>query len=197
MPLEDLSKGDKEAIEHEGLPCNVYEYSRNGKKYMEFTWTGLEGRAIPRARGCLPTRARLMPLKSKYGGKFNLRFEVEADSSCRANHEEGVCKCNLGAWHMGQDECMLKAYLREGKEWVIAGVRGLRKKKEGPGITVSGFQDEIRGVGFGMTCEEMWRVNAFCSIQGRAALNPGPRRPEESPGIRTLDYGKNKEGYWN
>ncbi|CAN0579095.1 unnamed protein product, partial [Ectocarpus sp. 12 AP-2014] len=55
---------------------------------------------------------------------------------------------------------------------------------------VSGFQDEIRGFGFAMTSEEIVRVNAFRSIHGRAAL-------KESPGIRTLDYGKNKEGYWN
>ncbi|CAN0554353.1 unnamed protein product, partial [Ectocarpus sp. 12 AP-2014] len=152
MPLEDLSKGDKEAIEHEGLPCEVYEYSRDGKNFIEFHVDRLgragesEGKGTSTDEGAFD----VVRLKSKYGGNFSVRFKAEADSPCRANHEEGVCKCHLGAWHMGQDECIFKAYLREGKEWVIAGVRGLRKKTEGPGIMVSGFQDEIRGFGFAM-----------------------------------------------
>lgn len=48
---------------------------------------------------------------------------------------------------MGQDECIPKAYLREGKEWVVRSV-GHVTKTEGPGIMVFGFQDEIRGFGF-------------------------------------------------
>lgn len=62
---------------------------------------------------------------------------------------------------MGQDECIFKAYIREGKEWSIGGTRGHRKKTEGPGIMVSGFVDEIRGFGFIMTDEELERVNLF------------------------------------
>ncbi|CAM9528160.1 unnamed protein product, partial [Sphacelaria rigidula] len=90
---------------------------------------------------------------------------------------------------MGQDECIFKAYLGEGKEWEIAGVRGIRKKTEGPGIMVSAFQDEIRGFGFEMTGDELARVNAFRSTQGRGTL-------KQTSGTRFLKYGNNKEYYW-
>ena len=55
---------------------------------------------------------------------------------------------------------------------------------------VSAFQDEIRGFGFEMTSEELARVNAFRSVNGRPAL-------KDTPGTRFLEYGKNKDGYWN
>ncbi|CAN0481531.1 unnamed protein product, partial [Hapterophycus canaliculatus] len=41
-----------------------------------------------------------------------------------------------------------------------------------------------------MTGDELVRVNAFRSTQGREPL-------KDTPGIRCLDYGKHKEGYWN
>lgn len=69
-------------------------------------------------------------------------------------------------------------------------MRGLREKTEGPGIMVSGFQDEIRGFGFAMTEAELLCVNTFRATQKRKPI-------EASPGLRYLDYGKNKEGYWN
>lgn len=84
----------------------------------------------------------------------------------------------------------MKAHLREGKEWVIAGVCGMRKKTEGPGIMISAFQDEIQGFGFEMTGEELARVNAFPSTHGRGAL-------KQTPGTTFWEYGKQKEGYWN
>lgn len=55
---------------------------------------------------------------------------------------------------------------------------------------VSAFQDEIRGFGFRMTGEELARVNAFRSVHGHPAL-------KDTPGTRFLEYGKNKDGYWN
>ena len=54
---------------------------------------------------------------------------------------------------------------------------------------VSAFQDEIRGFGFPMSPEELARVNASAQRAGKLEL-------KESPGVRFLEYGKNKEGYW-
>ncbi|CAN0096509.1 unnamed protein product, partial [Ectocarpus sp. 13 AM-2016] len=76
-----------------------------------------------------------------------------------------------------EDESVYKAYAREGKEWVVQGVRGLRKKTEGPGEMVSAFQDERHGFGLPLTDD------------GKEVLT-------RSPGLRFLQYGKNKDGYW-
>jgi hypothetical protein len=58
---------------------------------------------------------------------------------------------------------------------------------------VSGVVDEVRGFGFPMTSEEIERVNQWRTQRygGSKANLLG------SPGVRFLDYGKNKEGYWN
>ena len=69
------------------------------------------------------------------------------------------------------------------------GIRGLRKKTDGPGEMVSGFKDEIRGFGHPITPEELAAVNAFRDLNGRPPLIG-------SPAVRFLSYGKNKDGYW-
>ncbi|CAM9157910.1 unnamed protein product, partial [Hapterophycus canaliculatus] len=174
IPLADLSEETLEAIEHDGMPSKVYKYVHEGRDFVEFHVERLgregeaEGKGNPNDNGAFDEGR----LKSKYGGNSSVRFQADA------------------AWHMGQDGCIFTAYLREGMEWVIAKVRGIRKKTEGPGIMVSVFQDEIRGFGFAITGEELARVNVFRRVQGRKAL-------QETPGIRNLDYGKQKDGYWN
>ena len=45
---------------------------------------------------------------------------------------------------------MFKAFAREGNEWVIRSVRGLRKKTEGPREIVSAFEDGRRGFGIAL-----------------------------------------------
>ncbi|CAM9599800.1 unnamed protein product, partial [Pylaiella littoralis] len=90
----------------------------------------------------------------------------------------------------GQDESCYKAYARGGTEWTIRGVRGLRKKTEGPGEMVSAFQDERYGFGLPISDAELESVNAIRKEQGKKKLT-------RSPGKRFLDYGKNKDGYWN
>ncbi|CAB1104406.1 unnamed protein product [Ectocarpus sp. CCAP 1310/34] len=91
--------------------------------------------------------------------------------------------------HIGQDESLYKAYAREGKEWVVQGVRGLRKKTEGPGEMVSAFQDERHGFGLPLTDDVLQAVNARRKEKGKEVLT-------RSPGLRFLQYGKNKDGYW-
>jgi len=85
------------------------------------------------------------------GGTLSVRFHEAAAAPCQFRHDPDVCKCNKILYHIGQDESIYRAYAREGNEWVIQGVRGLRKKTEGQGEMVPAFQDEIRGFGFPMT----------------------------------------------
>lgn len=50
-----------------------------------------------------------------------------------------------------QDESIFKAYQKSNYQYVVNGVRGLRKKGDGPGEMVSGFKDELRGFGHPLT----------------------------------------------
>jgi hypothetical protein len=54
----------------------------------------------------------------------------------------------------------------------------------------SAMQDEIRGFGFPMTAGELECVNAYRALRGRPPLDC-------SPGVRFLNYGKNRDDYWN
>ncbi|CAM9872720.1 unnamed protein product, partial [Pylaiella littoralis] len=89
----------------------------------------------------------------------------------------------------GQHESIYKAYVREGNEWVIRGVRGLRKKTEGPWEMVSAIQDERYGFGLPISDSSLDSVNDERKKDGKPPLT-------RSPGKRFLDYGKNKDGYW-
>ncbi|CAM9757798.1 unnamed protein product [Sphacelaria rigidula] len=95
--------------------------------------------------------------------------------------------CDRKVYYFGQDESIYKVYAREGNEWVIQGVRGLRKKTEGAGDMISAFQDETRGFGLPLTKDELERVNKFREERGRPA-------PQRTPGTRHLVFGKTKGG---
>ena len=99
--------------------------------------------------------------------------------------------------HLGQDEAIFKQWARASKAWTFGGAFGLRKKTDGPGLMISAFQDEHRGFGLSISDEELQLVNA--NRAGKFYFSDGKPKPPltESPGIRTLDYGKNKDGYWN
>lgn len=108
---------------------------------------------------------------------------------CSFGHMEGVCRCGSPLIHAGQDESIFKAYQKSSFQWVVQGVRGLRKKTDGPGEMISGFKDEIRGFGHPLSRAELASLNAFRKARGRDALTA-------SPCVRFLSYGKNKDGYW-
>ncbi|CAB1114308.1 unnamed protein product [Ectocarpus sp. CCAP 1310/34] len=88
-----------------------------------------------------------------------------------------------------EDESVYKVYAREGKEWVLQGVRGIRKRNEGPGEMVSAFQDERHGFGLPLTDDVLQAVNARRKEKGKEDLT-------RSPDLRFLQHGKNKDGYW-
>lgn len=108
---------------------------------------------------------------------------------CQVGHIEGVCRCSAPLIHVGQDESIFKAYQKSSYQWVVRGVRGLRKKTDGPGEMISGFKDELRGFGHPITQAELATLNLFRKARGRDAL-------AGSPAVRFLSYGKQKEGYW-
>lgn len=108
---------------------------------------------------------------------------------CAFNHAQGICRCSLPLIHSGQDESIFKAYQKSQYQWVVQGVRGLRKKTDGPGEMVSGWKDELRGFGHPLSEEELSLLNNFRKARGREPLT-------SSPAVRFLSYGKNKDGYW-
>eukprot|EP00732_Lithocolla_globosa_P001261 Lithocolla_globosa_v1_NODE_597_length_3629_cov_4.882205.p1 type:complete len:792 gc:universal NODE_597_length_3629_cov_4.882205:2932-557(-) len=122
------------------------------------------------------------------GGLYSVRFPL--DAPCEYDRPPETCRCHQPAYHIGQDESIFKAYLKSSKEWVLQGVRSMNKKSDGPGEMVSAFQDEIRGFGLPMTPEELFGFNQWRKARGKAPV-------QDSPGLRFLLYGKDKEGYWN
>lgn len=110
--------------------------------------------------------------------------------TCTVGHKHGVCRCNLPIILMGQDESIFKAYSHSSRHWTVTGKKRLLPKSEGVGEMVSAVQDEWTGFGLNLTPEQLAKVNIQRLIDG---LSPFV----ESPGIRYLEYGKNKEGYWD
>lgn len=107
---------------------------------------------------------------------------------CHFGHINGVCRCALPLIHIGQDESIFKAYQQSQYQWVVQGIRGLRKKTDGPGEMVSGFKDELRGFGHPLTKEELAALNRFRKARGKEPLT-------SSPAVRFLSYGKHKDGW--
>ena len=107
---------------------------------------------------------------------------------CCYGHRVGVCKCHCPLWHEGQDETIFKEFAYSSKQWIIRGLRSVRKKSDGRGRHLSGTQSELLGVGFPLTAAELEIVNSFRARRGRPPLDC-------SPGMRFLDFGKNKDGY--
>ena len=76
------------------------------------------------------------------GGEYSVRFRSAARALCEQFHAPEVCRCGQALYAVGQDESVYKSHACEGTEWLMRGVRGLRKKSEGPEETVSAFKDE-------------------------------------------------------
>lgn len=107
----------------DGIPCVEF--------HMDFL----------RDNGCVETFDSLRNAlgATDEGGYYGVRFGAAAAAPCEMNHPEHLCKCFIAVRHTGQNESVYEAYAREGNEWVVQGVRGMRKKTEGPGEMVSAF----------------------------------------------------------
>lgn len=128
-------------------------------------------------------------LTNSHEAIFEFLATQPKEPGCAFGHLQGVCRCALPLVHVGQDESIFKAFQKSSYQWVVQGVRGLRKKTDGPGEMVSGFKDELRGFGHPISQEELSMLNAFRKARGREPLTT-------SPSVRFLSYGKSKDGYW-
>ena len=132
-----------------------------------------------------------------FGGKFSVRFTPNAEPYDRCPygiHDRGVCKCHKPLLMSGQDESAFKSFAQSNMEWTLGHdegkvITGMRKKGEGNGWMVSAFQDEAHGFGLPMSLDSLQEANEILQSRGMPPLSM-------SPGVRTLEYGKNKEGYW-
>ena len=183
-----LKKEEKEAFDKQretgpdAFSAETFRFESWGTKYIEFHVDFL-------GAGSDERHDALRKELGEDGGARSVRFDQAADAPCEHFHALEVCRCRLPLYHIGQDESVYKAYAREGTEWVIRGVRGLRKKSEGPGEMFSAFQDEKRGFGIPLSADELARVNEARRQAGRAPL-------DATPGLRFLLPGQNREGYW-
>lgn len=105
MPLADVGEEALRAIKHEGLPCEVYEYERNGVEFVEFHVDRLGRGGEARGEGASTDEGAfdVVRNKSENGGNISIRFAAKEESPFRARHE-GLCRCHLSAYRMGQDE---------------------------------------------------------------------------------------------
>lgn len=76
--------------------------------------------------------------------------------------------------------------MREGNEWVIRRVRGLRKKRLGLGIMVREFQDDVRGFLSELSEEGFKYLRGYGKTRSRKELG-------STPGIQVLEYSENKK----
>ena len=162
--------------EHGGnLPLG-HVFQRDGENYEEFHVD--DSNAFLKARDTF-----------KMGGNLSVRFPSGSKPLLR----------------MGQDESIYKAHQFPSGGWMCEGATVLRPKTEGVGDMVSAFADCARGFGLEMSDAELAEVNAkrrgtnYWSLDSAMNINGTHEKPQlnEPPGVRFLEYGKNKEGYWN
>ena len=166
----------------EAFFAEVFMFESGGKEYVEFHVDLMGGKSNEKPDA-------LREELGKEGGWYSIRFEETARAPYEYSHEPEVCKCHEPVYHTGQDEPIYKAFAPEWNKWVIRGVRGLRKKTEGPGEMVYAFQDEQRGFGIPLSVKDLITVNALRRCKEHPAL-------EKTPGTRFLVRGKNKGGFW-
>ena len=112
----------------------------------------------------------------------------------------------------GQDESIFNSEAAPSRKWMVDG-KTYCTPKSGAGLMVSAFVNTVSGFGLPMTEAQLAEVNRrrdgqtyICGRYGAPqALCKLAHLPEtdkkmplkESPGIRYLHYGKDKDGYWD
>ena len=136
--------------------------------------------------------------KIPLGGYFSVRFAANNAPYDKCphgvHHSPETCKCHLPVCSVGQDEAIFKSYQMSNRHWTLGHdegkrIQALRKKGDGIGLMVSTFQDEISGFGLPMSPDNLAKANEKLQAMGEAPLT-------RSPGVRTLEYGKDRDGYW-
>ena len=107
---------------------------------------------------------------------------------------------------VGQDECIFKQYLFSKGFWTHAdGTKQLIPKEEGQGIMVSSFCCRELGFGCPISASVLDAINAqrenqnYCDEKAGIEVHGSPKKQKltSTPFTRTIEYGNNKEGYWN
>ena len=111
-------------------------------------------------------------LANSHEAVYNFLASQPKAPGCKYNHLVGSCRCGQPIVHSGQDESIFKAYQKSNYQYVVNGVRGLRKKGDGPGEMVSGYKDELRGFGHPLTPQELRIVNIFRKARGKVVIPP-------------------------
>ena len=81
--------------------------------------------------------------------------------TCAHGHDYEMCKCHLVLNHHDHDESAHKAQKLSSRVWTMNGLRGLRKKCDGPGEMASSCTDDLRGMELPVTEEELIKLNAW------------------------------------
>ena len=108
----------------------------------------------------------------------------------------------------GQDECIFKQYSFTKKTWILPdGTRPLIPQSEGMGIMLSAFQSREFGYGLPISDADLAKINAekrgkdkfYSDLSAAQSRNGKHWKPKltHSPFVYELEYGENKEGYWN
>ena len=106
----------------------------------------------------------------------------------------------------GQDEAVYSQFTFGCKQWVTgSGVRSILPKSEGAGLMLSAVQSREFGFGIEFTEEMLSQVNQkrlnetyIDEVAAMDVYGTKKKKPlTESPFVRKLEYGANKDGYWN
>ena len=108
---------------------------------------------------------------------------------------------------LGQDESIFNQYMMKPKNWIdtISGKRPLLPKSQGATLMVSAFQCREFGFGLDLTEDMLSKINErrlgtkYCDTLAAIEVNQtsDKQRLTESPFVRYIDVGENREGYWD
>jgi hypothetical protein len=141
-----------------------------------------------------------------------IEFHVNSNDFLHTYASECICleECHLcGETEiiLGQNKCIFNQYLMKSKNWIdtISGTRPLLPKSQGTTLMVSAFQCREFGFGMELTEEDMYKINdkrLGTKYHDHVAAvevnkNSGKRKLTESPFVRYMDVGENREGYWD
>ena len=107
---------------------------------------------------------------------------------------------------IGQDECIFKQYTFTKKFWTLHdGTKQLIPKDDGQGLMLSLFCCRELGYGYQIPEETLLLVNesregkAYSDEEAAINVNSTKMKPPltSTPFVRELEYGKNRDGYWN
>jgi len=102
------------------------------------------------------------------------------------------CTCHKPVMHIGQDEAIFMVAALSSRDWQVDGQGHLRPKDGAAGEMFSFMVNELFGFGCSWTPQQFEKINAAKKLE----------QPNHDcwiapyPAIDSLNYGKNKEGYW-